>query len=30
MALARSRPAGRGVLIAAFDAEEPPFYITSR
>jgi hypothetical protein len=27
-ALARSRPAGRGVLFAAFDAEEPPYYLS--
>ena len=27
-ALARARPPGRGVLIAAFDSEEPPYYLT--
>jgi hypothetical protein len=27
-ALAARRPAGRGVIFAAFDAEEPPFYAT--
>jgi Zn-dependent M28 family amino/carboxypeptidase len=26
--LARSRPSGKGVLIAAFDAEEPPYFLT--
>lgn len=26
--LAASKPAGRGVLIAAFDAEEPPYFLT--
>lgn len=26
--LARSRAAGRGVVIAAFDSEEPPYYLT--
>jgi Zn-dependent M28 family amino/carboxypeptidase len=27
-AIARARPAGRGVLFAAFDAEEPPYFLT--
>jgi Peptidase family M28 len=27
-ALARRRPAGRGVLLAAFDGEEPPYFLT--
>jgi hypothetical protein len=27
-ALARARPSGRGVLVAAFDAEEPPYYLS--
>ncbi len=27
-ALARRKPAGRGVIIAAFDGEEPPYFLT--
>jgi Zn-dependent M28 family amino/carboxypeptidase len=27
-AIARRRPAGRGVIIAAFDGEEPPYFLT--
>lgn len=27
-ALAKERPAGRGVVISAFDAEEPPYFLT--
>jgi Zn-dependent M28 family amino/carboxypeptidase len=27
-AIARSRPSGRGVIVAAFDGEEPPYFLT--
>lgn len=27
--LAATRPAGRGVIVAAFDAEEPPYFLTA-